>query len=167
MIFFTGDDFWKFLAKRCQNWNPTTLLISTYNIRTGINNWKTPSGKLIPGIPPPHKIDDVQIVANHINEICKANPAKGCILLGNRGRFDIEEEAIRDKWPDLVIKHKKNHHAKCVIMRTKRFGLEVFIGSINTTESLWSDITVKHENKKDNEKIVKKFFQWRKRAVLL
>lgn len=167
MIWFTGDDFWQFLAKRCLNWNPTTLLISTYNIRTGINNWKTPSGKLIPGIPPPHKIDNVQIVVNHINEICTKNPSKGCIILGNIDRYKIEKEAIRDKWPGLIIKHKKNHHAKCVIMNTKRFGVEVFVGSVNTSESLWSDITVKHENISDNRKLIKKFNIWRKRAIAL
>jgi uncharacterized protein YjiS (DUF1127 family) len=149
------------MASHCQKANPDSINISTYNLRTSINNWKDKNGNLLPGMPPPHLINPIQIVAAYLEYI------QGCVILGNTDRFKIEKHAIMDKWPNIEIRYKKNHHAKCVIIKSKKYETEVFCGSINMSESCWSDVMVKLENKKDIDKIVKKFEVWKNNSKKL
>ena len=158
MIFTTNKQFWDYLSCELSKKNFKNILISTYNLKSGINNWKYNNGKPRPGLP--YILNPIQKILNLINI------KSGIIIIGQIKPFNEEYDRIKSLWPDIEFRYKYNHHAKCVIVNYGS-NKDVWVGSSNCSDSKWSDLTVKINNRTDIININTKFNQWLSESKLI
>lgn len=159
MIYFKADDFWNYICKTFKWFNPTHVYISTYNIRTSIINYNDRFGKPIPGLP--SKMNNSQKIVNYLNQ------CNSYIIIGEDNGYNRESKRIKSIWPNVKVYLKKEHHAKAVVMKFSDKRIEAWVGSVNLSDSRWSDIMVKLESKEDIKSLLVNMSEWKKQSQRL
>ena len=149
MIITRGSDFWTYVADKCTS--AVGLHVVTYSFRSGINNFKDKDGNHLGK--PCVTINPTQRILDCIDRFCYQDKCSGSILLSNISQLSKEYHNIINIWPNIQWRHHRELHAKYVIIKLPR-KYEIWVGSINLSDSGWKDLMLKVHSKKDKDLII-------------